>query len=1080
MDPFATDLFSVFKEKKSESNLPKRGSKRPNPDVEGEENPPPKKPQQVYSNVIVDLNPTPFGTTPLPPSYVPEPPPPTERPAKRAKTTDPNADGTTNEDEKDEKTIDCKHHVSIPEVLKDAFSPTDLIFNPLYPDNPAKAYPFTLDPFQRMSIACLERNESVLVSAHTSAGKTVVAEYAIAMSLRDKQRVVYTSPIKALSNQKYRELTERFGDVGLMTGDVSLNTTASCLVMTTEILRSMLYRGSEVMREVAWVIFDEIHYMRDKERGVVWEETLILLPDKVRYVFLSATIPNAEEFADWIASLHNQPCHVVYTDYRPTPLQHYIYPAGGDGLHLVVDEKGKFREDNFQKALMGLALSQTQGGGARGGRGGGRGGARGGARGAVFKDCYKIVKMVMDRQYDPVIIFSFAKRETESYALQMSKLDLLEPKEKDLVEKIFTNAVSTLSEDDRALPQVESLLPLLKRGVGIHHGGLLPILKEVIEILFQEGLIKALFATETFAMGVNMPAKTVIFTNVRKFDGESNRFLTPGEYIQMSGRAGRRGLDDRGIVIMMVDEKMEPAVAKNMVKGSSDALMSSFHLGYGMLLNLMRVEGVEPEYIIGKSFHQFQTSKQLPMRKKQAEDLLAEANAMVIPHEEVVEEYYQLRQEARRLKQAFRDVINQPVYSLPFIQPGRLVKVLVNEWNNETNRLESTEYGWGVIVNFTKKVDAKISSEERSKKQAMDSAKDYIVDVLLRVLPQKTGRYKAYPLLTKKDVESDVGGEFEVVPVILGSLDGISSFRAPLSRDLKTKENRRGVGKSIKELLKKFPEGNIPLLDPVEDLSIEDTVFTKLVRRIEVLEQTEANNPRFQELKLTPDSELLKQYLVKRDKYETYRELNKQIKSAEGTILKDHLACMKRVLRRLGFTDKDNIIQIKGRVACEINAADELLITELMFNGVLNNLDPECLAALVSCFVEADKADATEYLQEKLQSHMKQIEETARKIALVSQECKIPVDPETYVMQLKPQMMDVVYSWCTGSKFAEICKLTNNFEGSIIRCMRRLEELLRELGAASKAIGNSELEAKFENAITKIRRDIVFAVSLYT
>ena len=181
---------------------------------------------------------------------------------------------------------------------------------------PAKTYPFTLDPFQSQSILCIENDQSVLVSAHTSAGKTVVAEYAIALSLKNKQRVIYTTPIKALSNQKYREFHEEFSDVGLMTGDVTINPAASCLIMTTEILRSMLYRGSEIMREVGWVIFDEIHYMRDKERGVVWEETIILLPDNVHYVFLSATIPNARQFAEWIAHLHHQPCHVVYTDFR--------------------------------------------------------------------------------------------------------------------------------------------------------------------------------------------------------------------------------------------------------------------------------------------------------------------------------------------------------------------------------------------------------------------------------------------------------------------------------------------------------------------------------------------------------------------------------------------------------------------------------------------------------------------------------------------------------------------------------------------------------------------------------------------
>ena len=246
---------------------------------------------------------------------------------------------------------------------------------------PAREYKFTLDPFQERSVLCLDNHQSVLVSAHTSAGKTVVAEYAISLALRDKQRVIYTTPIKALSNQKFRDLQEEFVDVGLMTGDVTINPSASCLVMTTEILRSMLYKGSEIMREVQWVVFDEIHYMRDSERGVVWEETIILLPDNVRYVFLSATIPNAREFAQWICHLHKeqrfyllfftniffiffnfekkylknpyqkQPCNVVYTDYRPTPLQHYIFPCGGDGLHLIVNDKREFNDSEFSNAM---------------------------------------------------------------------------------------------------------------------------------------------------------------------------------------------------------------------------------------------------------------------------------------------------------------------------------------------------------------------------------------------------------------------------------------------------------------------------------------------------------------------------------------------------------------------------------------------------------------------------------------------------------------------------------------------------------------------------------------------------------
>jgi ATP-dependent RNA helicase DOB1 len=222
-----------------------------------------------------------------------------------------------------------------------------------------------------------ERQESVLVAAHTSAGKTAVAEYAIAKALQSGQRVVYTSPLKALSNQKYRELSEEFNDVGLMTGDVSLNPNASCVVMTTEILRSMMYRGSELLREVSWVVFDEIHYMQDRERGVVWEEVIIFMPKEARMVFLSATLPNSLEFAEWVASVHGAPCHVVSTDYRPTPLVHYGFPLGGKGLYLVSEvvlvpfcslmfwyccrrKKSRFETPSTQAAVYVLWLMQAQ------------------------------------------------------------------------------------------------------------------------------------------------------------------------------------------------------------------------------------------------------------------------------------------------------------------------------------------------------------------------------------------------------------------------------------------------------------------------------------------------------------------------------------------------------------------------------------------------------------------------------------------------------------------------------------------------------------------------------------------------
>lgn len=230
----------------------------------------------------------------------------------------------------------------------------------------------------------------------------------------------------------------------MITGDVSINQNASCLVMTTEIFRSMLYRGSEIIREVAWVIFDEVHYMRDKERGVVWEETIILTSPNIKYVFLSATIPNAREFAEWICTIKKQVCHVVYTDLRPVPLQHYLFPTGGEGIYLVVDETGKFREENFNKALAVLGEGVEMNLGDK----------RKKKKPTEGADLFKIIKMIMEKKFDPVIIFSFSKKEVEGYAMAMTKLDLTTEEEKENIAKVYESAMDCLAEEDKLLPQV--------------------------------------------------------------------------------------------------------------------------------------------------------------------------------------------------------------------------------------------------------------------------------------------------------------------------------------------------------------------------------------------------------------------------------------------------------------------------------------------------------------------------------------------------------------------------------------------------------------------------------------------------
>uniref|UniRef100_A0A3Q2H9P2 Exosome RNA helicase MTR4 n=1 Tax=Equus caballus TaxID=9796 RepID=A0A3Q2H9P2_HORSE len=899
----------------------------------------------------------------------------------------------------------CTHEVALP---------ADEDYLPLKPrvGKAAKEYPFILDAFQREAIQCVDNNQSVLVSAHTSAGKTVCAEYAIALALREKQRVIFTSPIKALSNQKYREMYEEFQDVGLMTGDVTINPTASCLVMTTEILRSMLYRGSEVMREVAWVIFDEIHYMRDSERGVVWEETIILLPDNVHYVFLSATIPNARQFAEWICHLHKQ---------------------------------GDFREDNFNTAMQVL---RDAGDLAKGDQKGRKGGTKGPS------NVFKIVKMIMERNFQPVIIFSFSKKDCEAYALQMTKLDFNTDEEKKMVEEVFSNAIDCLSDEDKKLPQVEHVLPLLKRGIGIHHGGLLPILKETIEILFSEGLIKALFATETFAMGINMPARTVLFTNARKFDGKDFRWISSGEYIQMSGRAGRRGMDDRGIVILMVDEKMSPTIGKQLLKGSADPLNSAFHLTYNMVLNLLRVEEINPEYMLEKSFYQFQHYRAIPGVVEKVKSSEQQYNKIVIPNEESVVIYYKIRQQLAKLGKEIEEYIHKPKYCLPFLQPGRLVKV----------KNEGDDFGWGVVVNFSKKSNVKPNSGE------LDPL--YVVEVLLRCSKESL---KNSATEAAKPAKPDEKGEMQVVPVLVHLLSAISSVRLYIPKDLRPMDNRQSVLKSIQEVQKRFPDG-VPLLDPIDDMGIQDQGLKKVIQKVEAFEHRMYSHP------LHNDPNLETVYTLCEKKAQIAMDIKsakRELKKARTVLQMDELKCRKRVLRRLGFATSSDVIEMKGRVACEISSADELLLTEMMFNGLFNDLSAEQATALLSCFVFQENSSEMPKLTEQLAGPLRQMQECAKRIAKVSAEAKLEIDEETYLSSFKPHLMDVVYTWATGATFAHICKMTDVFEGSIIRCMRRLEELLRQMCQAAKAIGNTELENKFAEGITKIKRDIVFAASLY-
>lgn len=586
-------------------------------------------------------------------------------------------------------------------------------FRELVPDM-AREWPFELDTFQKEAIYHIENGDSVFVAAHTSAGKTVVAEYGIALAAKHKTKAIYTSPIKALSNQKFRDFRGTFEEVGILTGDVQINPEASCLIMTTEILRSMLYRGADLIRDVEFVIFDEVHYVNDMERGVVWEEVIIMLPDHVSLILLSATVPNTYEFASWVGRTKKKDIYVISTPKRPVPLEHYLW--ANKNIHKIVDSDKKFIEKGWKDANSALQrrdqpkvadpAPNTKGGGnQRGGRGGantrggnnqrgGRGGNNQRGRGGPPRASYNpghmgragrpggfssaaqdknlwvhLVQYLKKSTLLPACIFVFSKKRCEENADALTNQDFSTAQEKSHIHMIAEKSLARLKPEDRALPQIIRMKELLSRGIAVHHGGLLPIVKELVEILFAQTLVKVLFATETFAMGLNLPTRTVVFSGYRKHDGHSFRNLHPGEYTQMAGRAGRRGLDTVGSVIIVPpggDEAPPVVDLQKMILGEPQKLRSQFRLTYNMILNLLRVEALKIEEMIKRSFSEHATQQLLPEHEKGVK--LAEADLAKIKRDSCeicdvhMDACHQASQDYKRLtEELYKGILSIPI-----------------------------------------------------------------------------------------------------------------------------------------------------------------------------------------------------------------------------------------------------------------------------------------------------------------------------------------------------------------------------------------------------------------------------------
>jgi len=496
-------------------------------------------------------------------------------------------------------------------------------------DELAMTFNYELDHFQKEGIYRIYKNENILITAKTGSGKTLLALYAIAQCKKLNKKVIYTSPIKSLSNQKYAEFINIFGkdgSIGILTGDIKMNPDAQCLIMTTEILRNLLYRNSMNnnlqsiidINDIGIVIFDEVHYINDLDRGKIWEESIVLLPKNIRLVMLSATIDKAEEFATWIGNIKETPINLIETSHRVVPLKHYFWKYyifdnnGKDEMRWemceIMDEKNTFK--NYDLIRHKYKIFD------------------------INKIMDKLVDYLVEEKFIPALFFKFSRKKCETLCKTVRK-SLLTFEELAEVERIFHFQMRDYKKTYEKMPQYQDVYQQLLKGVVYHHSGLIPILKEIIEILYSKGLVKILFATETFAIGVNMPTKTVLFTELEKYDNNGLRTLRTDEYLQMSGRAGRRGIDKFGSVIILPCFELPTEVdLRNIMKGHNTILQSKFKLSYQFVLKTLLSSEFNIETFLSKTLIMNENNK----IANGITDELIELNNKIILYQENIDE----------------------------------------------------------------------------------------------------------------------------------------------------------------------------------------------------------------------------------------------------------------------------------------------------------------------------------------------------------------------------------------------------------------------------------------------------------
>ncbi len=923
----------------------------------------------------------------------------------------------------------------------------------------AASYEFTLDDFQVQACAHVEAGAGVLVAAPTGSGKTVVAEFAVWCALETHRKCFYTTPIKALSNQKYHDLVAQHGAdrVGLLTGDSSVNSEAQIVVMTTEVLRNMIYARSTTLNNLGYVVMDEVHYLADRFRGAVWEEVILGLERSVQLVSLSATVSNAEEFGDWLDEVRGR-VEVVVSERRPVPLYQHVMvgkrivdlfadtapsaialpgtrtpDVNAELLNLAKNESRTQRDDSRRprgrsgKGKKAVAYGSGQFGGAAhsrhrdGGRGRDRGGGdrTSGSRSNLTRRDTMVEQLARARLL-PAIVFVFSRQGCDTAVRQLlgSGVSLTGSDEQRQLAEINARHTGSMNPRDLAALDHDTFSEALRRGIAAHHAGLLPAFKGVVEEAFEAGVLKVVFATETLALGINMPARTVVIEKLVKYNGETHADITPGEYTQLTGRAGRRGIDVEGHAVVLWQPGMDPRAVAGLASRRTYPLKSSFTPSYNMSVNLVAQLGRErARGLLEQSFAQFQTDRTVVQMARSVDRNTTDIDRYLAAaacdrgdfaeYARLREDITQLEAEGARLRKADRRA--EALQSLVILEPGDVIRVPGGKHE-----------GWAAVID-----------------------------------PGRGRDREPHPLVVTE--------EREFIRLSLNDFPSptsvIGRIRIPKSFDPRKPVARRNLSASFLAKLQHLNPDAERAAKPPSDAEIADQV-ARLRRELK-------QHPCHQ----CPDRESHARFAERAMRLEREtRQVERKAEARTNTIARrfDKLC---GVLQALGYLDPETGDEVTdaGRMLARIYSELDLVAAECIRDGVFDGLDAPQLAAVLSSLVYEsrmrDQARPVRMPDRLSEAAQTQLRATWRRVGLLERDHRLDRDPEPDI-----GFAEAAYAWAAGEPLASVLDLSGLPAGDFVRWVRQVIDMAGQIATAA---GRGDLSRTCRQVITEMRRGVV-------